>query len=93
MSARFLENDRLADLLVALETEGLGDEDARELDRLLEEEPGASREALAGPMVATILLRRKSVAGNLDSLIFLKNPRAGPLLSADVSVAQLLTIT
>lgn len=58
MSARFLENDRLADLLVALETEGLGDEDARELDRLLEEEPGASREALAGAASAALLAVR-----------------------------------
>ncbi len=58
MSARFLENDRLADLLVALETEGLGEEDASELDRLIADDPGASRDALAGAASAALLAVR-----------------------------------
>jgi hypothetical protein len=58
MSARFLENDRLADLLVALETEGLGEENTRELDRLIADHPGASRNALAGAASAALLAVR-----------------------------------
>jgi hypothetical protein len=58
MSARFLENDRLADLLVALETEGLGEHEAAELDRLLADEPSAPRDGLAGAASATLLAAR-----------------------------------
>jgi len=58
MSARFLENDRLADLLVTLETEGLGEEETRELDRLIADEPGASRDGLAGAASAALLAAR-----------------------------------
>jgi len=57
-AASFLEDVTLADLLVQLETEGLDDAGSRELDSLLAETPGATRDALAPAAAALTLAAR-----------------------------------
>ncbi len=59
MNAQFLQDERIADLLVRQETEGLDEAAQRELDSLLGAAPAAARDALAGAASAVTL------AGNL----------------------------
>ncbi len=58
MSTHFLDDERLADLLVQLETEGLDEAASRELDRLLAAAPSATRDALAGAAASITLAGR-----------------------------------
>jgi hypothetical protein len=58
MNASFLDDSTLADLLVQLETEGLTAADSRELDTLLAQSPGATRDALAPAAAALTLALR-----------------------------------
>ena len=58
MSATFLDDATLADLLVQSETEGLGAAESRELDALLRQAPGATRDALATAAAAVTLAAR-----------------------------------
>ena len=58
MSASFLDDATLADLLVQLETEGLAAAESRELDARLARSPGASRDALAPAAAALTLAAR-----------------------------------
>jgi len=55
LSAAFLDDGTLADLLVQLETEGLDAAQSRELDELVARSPGATRNALAGAAAALTL--------------------------------------
>jgi hypothetical protein len=61
MNASFLDDSTLADLLVQLETEGLDASGARELDELLAQSPGATRDALAPAAAALTLALRLPV--------------------------------
>jgi hypothetical protein len=55
MSASFLDDNELADLLVQREIVGLSAAEARELDALLEASPGSDRDALAAAAAALTL--------------------------------------
>lgn len=61
MSTHFLDDERFADLLVQLETEGLDDAASRDLDQLLAAAPPAARDALAGAAAAITLASRLPV--------------------------------
>jgi RNA polymerase sigma factor (sigma-70 family) len=58
MNARFLEDERLADLLVLEVTEGLEPAERQELEALLAAAPGATPDALAGAAAAVTLAAR-----------------------------------
>jgi len=58
LSATFLDDTTLADLLVQLETEGLGAAESRELDDLVAQSPGAARDALSSAAAALTLAAR-----------------------------------
>lgn len=58
MSATFLDDTTLADLLVQLETEGLDAAESREIDDLIGQSPGATRDALAAAAAALTLAAR-----------------------------------
>lgn len=68
MSARFLEDDRLVELLVQLETEGLPPAESLELDALLEASPDARRDAFA-PAAAALTLAAKLPAEPLPATL------------------------
>lgn len=58
MSASFLDDNELADLLVQREMRGLSVAEARELDALVEASPGSDRDALAAAAAALTLAAR-----------------------------------
>jgi len=91
MNARLLENDRLADLLVALETEGLGEVDSRELDGLLADAPGLGRDALASAASAATLALRLPLEAMPPSLFgrLVEQGRAAVREAAATKVVQM----
>lgn len=91
MNTAFLENDRLADLLVALETEGLGDAESRELDGLLAQAPGLGRDALASAASAAILAVRLPLEAMPPSLFgrLVEQSRATVREAAATKVVQI----
>lgn len=58
MNARFLDDERIADLLVLEVTEGLDAAERQELEALLAATPGAAPDALAGAAAAVTLAAR-----------------------------------